>query len=197
MVRDKRFSVMKSGAHRSVRHLVLPGRCADRVRARQPANTSGLREKRRQTTGRSQGEKCLSVPRDITTRSVRNGFRSRSASGIRQSGWTFGKGAWSSLLPGGTLVRPRGQFCFVVGHSLRAHPEKSRQRGSFSVVAEIRRVAERAEDSQRTGGIFIADQPSRGLLVLDPTTGKVEVLVERVRREGLKGLNDLIFAPER
>ncbi len=45
----------------------------------------------------------------------------------------------------------------------------------------------------RDGRVFIADH-RRGLLALDPATGRVTTLLGRVRREGFKGLNDLVFA---
>src|SRR5438128_10532161 len=45
----------------------------------------------------------------------------------------------------------------------------------------------------RDGRIFIADY-RRGLMVLDPRTGKIESLLETAYSEGFKGLNDLHFA---
>ena len=45
----------------------------------------------------------------------------------------------------------------------------------------------------RDGRIFIADY-RRGLMILDPGTGKVEPLLETAFSEGFKGLNDLHFA---
>jgi len=45
----------------------------------------------------------------------------------------------------------------------------------------------------RDGRIFIADY-KRGLMILDPGTGKVEPLLETAFSEGFKGLNDLHFA---
>jgi gluconolactonase len=45
----------------------------------------------------------------------------------------------------------------------------------------------------RDGRVFIADY-KRGLLVLDPSTGKVEPRLETAHSEGFKGLNDLHFA---
>ncbi len=43
------------------------------------------------------------------------------------------------------------------------------------------------------GRAFIADY-RRGIMVLDPATGKVEPYLERARLEGFKGCNDLFFA---
>lgn len=45
----------------------------------------------------------------------------------------------------------------------------------------------------KDGRIFITDY-RRGLLQLDPASGKVEPLVETAHSEGFKGLNDLVFA---
>ena len=45
----------------------------------------------------------------------------------------------------------------------------------------------------RDGRIFIADY-RRGLVVLDPRSGKVETVLETAYSEGFKGLNDLHFA---
>ena len=45
----------------------------------------------------------------------------------------------------------------------------------------------------KDGRIFIADY-RRGLMILDPGTGKVEPLLETAFSEGFKGLNDLHFA---
>ena len=43
------------------------------------------------------------------------------------------------------------------------------------------------------GRLFIADH-RRGILALDPDSGRMETVLTRVRREGFKGTNDLIFA---
>ena len=43
------------------------------------------------------------------------------------------------------------------------------------------------------GRAFIADY-RRGIMVLDPTTGRIEPYLERARLEGFKGCNDLFFA---
>src|SRR2546425_12455557 len=48
----------------------------------------------------------------------------------------------------------------------------------------------------RDGRIFIADY-RRGLMILDPGTGKVEPLLETAFSEGFKGLNDLHRSEER
>jgi gluconolactonase len=65
-------------------------------------------------------------------------------------------------------------------------------RGEFTVVA--------AWDGEpnglkihKDGRIFIADH-KQGLMLLDPTSGKVETFFDRPRRERFKGLNDLIFS---
>jgi len=131
----------------------------------------------------------FSVPKDITTRvfaTVPESLRIRD----RQSGWTFGKGhGLHSFLEGPSFDRAGNLFVVDIpyGRILKVSPE-----GQFSVVAEYDGWPNGLK-IHKDGRIFIADH-LKGLLVLDPTTGKVEVLVERVRREGLKGVNDLIFA---
>src|SRR3546814_17191438 len=45
----------------------------------------------------------------------------------------------------------------------------------------------------KDGRIFIADHKI-GIMVLDPVSGRVEPYLTQVRREGLKGVNDLVFA---
>ena len=45
----------------------------------------------------------------------------------------------------------------------------------------------------RDGRIFITDY-KRGIMVLDPASGKVTPLIETVRSESFKGVNDLVFA---
>ena len=44
----------------------------------------------------------------------------------------------------------------------------------------------------RDGRIFIADY-KRGIMLLDPASGKVTPLIETVRSESFKGVNDLVF----
>lgn len=45
----------------------------------------------------------------------------------------------------------------------------------------------------RDGRLFIADY-RKGILVLDPATGRIEPVLERARGECFKGVNDLVFA---
>ena len=45
----------------------------------------------------------------------------------------------------------------------------------------------------RDGRIFITDY-KRGIMLLDPASGKVTPLIETVRSESFKGVNDLVFA---
>lgn len=45
----------------------------------------------------------------------------------------------------------------------------------------------------KDGRIFIADH-KLGIVLLDPATGRVQPLIEKFRREGFKGTNDLVFA---
>ncbi len=131
----------------------------------------------------------FNVPKDIQTRvfaTVPESLRIRD----RQSGWAFGKGhGLHSFLEGPSFDRAGNLFLVDIpyGRILKVSPA-----GQFSIVAEYDGWPNGLK-IHKDGRIFIADH-LKGLLVLDPTTGKVEVLVERVRREGLKGVNDLIFA---
>jgi len=131
----------------------------------------------------------FNVPKDITTKvfaTVPESLRVRH----RESGWAFGKGhGLHSFLEGPSFDRAGNLFLVDIpyGRILKVSPA-----GQFSVVAEYDGWPNGLK-IHKDGRIFIADH-LKGLLVLDPTTGKVEVVVQRVRREGLKGLNDLIFA---
>lgn len=46
----------------------------------------------------------------------------------------------------------------------------------------------------RDGRIFITDY-KRGIMVLDPRSGKIEPFLESAGSEGFKGVNDLVFSP--
>lgn len=46
----------------------------------------------------------------------------------------------------------------------------------------------------RDGRIFITDY-KRGIMVLDPQSGKIEPFLESAGSEGFKGVNDLVFSP--
>jgi len=64
--------------------------------------------------------------------------------------------------------------------------------GKFSLVAEYDGEPNGLA-IHKDGTFYIADH-RRGLLTLDPATGTVKTLIDRPRREGFKGLNDLTFS---
>ena len=72
------------------------------------------------------------------------------------------------------------------GQVLRVSPQ-----GEFAVVAEWDGEPNGLK-IHKDGRIFIADH-KQGLMLLDPASGKVEVYLDRPRRERFKGLNDLVF----
>jgi gluconolactonase len=73
------------------------------------------------------------------------------------------------------------------GQIFRVSPQ-----GEFALVAEYDGEPNGLK-IHRDGRIFIADH-SRGLLLLDPASGKVEPYLDRPFGERFKGLNDLVFA---
>jgi len=73
------------------------------------------------------------------------------------------------------------------GQILRVTPQ-----GDFTVVATYDGEPNGLK-IHRDGRLFIADH-KQGLMVCDPREGKVEVFLDRPRRERFKGLNDLVFA---
>jgi gluconolactonase len=108
----------------------------------------------------------------------------------RHSGWSFGKGhGLHSFLEGPSFDRDGNLYTVDIpyGRIFRISPD-----GRFSVVAEYDGWPNGLK-IHKDGRIFIADH-LKGLLVMDPRTGKIEVLLDRIRREGLKGVNDLVFA---
>ena len=109
----------------------------------------------------------------------------------RPSGWAFGKGHahLHSFLEGPSF--DRGGTLYVVdipyGRILRVSPQ-----GEWSVAAEYDGWPNGLK-IHKDGRVFIADH-RRGIMLMDPATGAVTPLLEDVRREGFKGVNDLIFA---
>lgn len=65
-------------------------------------------------------------------------------------------------------------------------------RGDFDLVAEYDGEPNGLKIHQ-DGRIFIADYKN-GVMLLDPASGSVSPVVDRYRVEGLKGVNDLVFA---
>jgi gluconolactonase len=109
----------------------------------------------------------------------------------RRSGWAFGKGNdhLHSFLEGPSFDREGNLYVVDIpyGRILRISPQ-----AEWTVVAEYDGWPNGLK-IHTDGRIFIADH-LRGLMQLDPRTGAVTPILEGVRREGFKGLNDLIFA---
>ncbi|GGE49176.1 gluconolactonase [Agaricicola taiwanensis] len=109
----------------------------------------------------------------------------------RSSGWSFGKdhAHLHSFLEGPAFDRDGNLFVTDIpyGRILKLAPD-----GAWSVVAEYDGWPNGLA-IHRDGRIFIADH-LKGLLQLDAATGGVETVLGHIRREGLKGLNDLTFA---
>ena len=109
----------------------------------------------------------------------------------RKSGWAFGKGSddLHSFLEGPCFDRAGNLYVTDIpyGRILRVAPD-----ATWSVVTEYDGWPNGLA-IHRDGRIFIADH-RRGILALDVASGRVEPVLENVRREGFKGTNDLTFA---
>ncbi|MDJ0391238.1 SMP-30/gluconolactonase/LRE family protein [Roseomonas sp. E05] len=109
----------------------------------------------------------------------------------RRSGWAFGKGRapLHAFLEGPVFDRAGNLYVTDIpyGRILRVSPE-----GTFSLVAEYDGWPNGLA-LHPDGSLWIADH-LRGILRLAPGASKPEPVVETVRREGLKGTNDLTFA---
>lgn len=109
----------------------------------------------------------------------------------RQSAWSFGKGDdyLHSFLEGPCFDRTGNLYVTDIpyGRVLRVSPQ-----GEWTVVTEYDGWPNGLA-IHKDGRMFIADH-QRGILQLDIASGKVEPVLETVRREGFKGTNDLTFA---
>jgi gluconolactonase len=108
----------------------------------------------------------------------------------RKSGWSFGRGAdLHSFLEGPSFDRAGNLYVTDIpyGRILRVTPA-----AEWEVVAEYDGWPNGLK-FHRDGRAIIADH-RRGLMALDVASGRVEPLLEQVRREGFKGTNDLVFA---
>ena len=130
------------------------------------------------------------APPEIPTRvfaKVPDALRMRG----EKSGWAFGKdhSELHSFLEGPSFDRAGNLYVVDIpyGRILRVSPA-----GEFTQVARYDGWPNGLKIHQ-DGRIFIADH-LRGILALDPATGKVTPVLDRVRREGLKGVNDMVFA---
>ena len=109
----------------------------------------------------------------------------------RRSGWAFGKGNddLHSFLEGPCFDRAGNLYVADIpyGRILRVTPA-----AEWSVAAEYDGWPNGLA-IHKDGRIFIADH-KRGIMALDVKSGRVEPVLENVRREGFKGTNDLTFA---
>jgi gluconolactonase len=130
------------------------------------------------------------APPEIPTRVFATVPASLSMKG-EKSGWAFGKdhADMHSFLEGPSFDRAGNLYVVDIpyGRILRISPA-----GEFTQVARYDGWPNGLK-IHRDGRIFVADH-LRGILVVDPATGKVTTVLDRVRREGLKGVNDMVFA---
>lgn len=94
-----------------------------------------------------------------------------------------------SLLEGPSFDLDGNLYCVDIpwGRVFRIDPA-----GGFTLIAEYDGEPNGLK-IHRDGRIFIADYKN-GIVTLDPSTGKVEPVLARVRLERLKAVNDLVFA---
>jgi gluconolactonase len=100
-----------------------------------------------------------------------------------------GAGPLHSFLEGPAFDREGNLFCVDVAHS---RIFKISPKGDWKVFAEYDGEPNGLK-IHKNGRIFVADH-KLGLLVFDPKTADYKVVLHEANREGLKGLNDLIFA---
>jgi len=98
-------------------------------------------------------------------------------------------GKLHSFLEGPSFDREGNLFCVDIpyGRIFRISPQ-----GGWQVFAEYGGEPNGLK-IHKDGRIFVADH-KLGLLVFDPKTAKMEVVLNRPHHEGFKGLNDLVFA---
>jgi gluconolactonase len=94
-----------------------------------------------------------------------------------------------SFLEGPAFDREGNLWCVDLAHGrlFRVTPA-----GEFEVALEYDGEPNGLK-IHRDGRVFVADH-RHGLMVHTPGSGRIEVLLGHARREGLKGLNDLLFA---
>ena len=109
----------------------------------------------------------------------------------RKSGWSFGKGSdhLHSFIEAPSFDREGNLYVTDIpyGRIFKITPDKQ-----WSVVTEYDGWPNGLK-IHKDGRFFIADHRN-GIMQLDPATGKVTAVLDNIRREGLKGTNDLIFA---
>jgi gluconolactonase len=109
----------------------------------------------------------------------------------RRTSWTEGRqhGLVHSFLEGPSVDRNGNLYCTDIpfGRIFRIGPDRE-----FEIVAEYDGEPNGLK-IHKDGRLFVADH-RRGLLTVDPSTGKAEPLLERAFSEGFRGLNDLFFS---
>jgi gluconolactonase len=109
----------------------------------------------------------------------------------RRSAWTDARQHRDvhSFLEGPSFDREGNLYCTDIpyGRIFRISPD-----GVFTLVAEYDGEPNGLK-IHRDGRLFIADH-KRGLIAMDPASGKIDTVVERAHGEAFRGLNDLIFA---
>src|SRR5574340_663737 len=109
----------------------------------------------------------------------------------KYSAWVMERraGKLHSFLEGPSFDRDGNLYCVDIpyGRIFRISPQ-----GEWRVFAEYGGEPNGLK-IHRDGRIFVADH-KLGLLVFDPVTAEMEVVLNRPHHEGFKGLNDLVFA---
>ena len=110
----------------------------------------------------------------------------------RRSGWAAGRHQQDldAFLEGPSFDRDGNLYVVDIpyGRILKIGPGG----GEWSVVAEYDGWPNGLK-IHKDGRIFVADH-RRGIMCVDPASGRVEPVLEGVRREGFKGTNDLVFS---
>jgi gluconolactonase len=108
----------------------------------------------------------------------------------RRSEWAFGKENpdLHSFLEGPSFDAEGNLLVTDIpfGRVFKVSPD-----GEFDLIAEYDGEPN-GMAIDRAGMLFLADHKN-GIVKVDPATGAVEFVLKRLRREGFKGLNDLVF----
>ncbi len=102
----------------------------------------------------------------------------------------FVDGEFDSFLEGPSFDRRGNLYCvdLVFGRIFRVDPE-----GEFHLVVQYDGEPNGLK-IHRDGRLFIADR-RRGIIVIDPTSKRIQNILERYDLEPFKGPNDLVFSP--
>lgn len=102
----------------------------------------------------------------------------------------FVDGEFDSFLEGPSFDRRGNLYCvdLVFGRIFRVDPE-----GEFQLIVQYDGEPNGLK-IHRDGRLFIADR-RHGIIVIDPTTKRIQNILERYDLEPFKGPNDLVFSP--